>query len=242
MARRRNRGLELGVALLLGEIIKVGFDNIPPVTLFTIAGQALLYLGIINVPWEKWEVCISTESVLKHRDYRRFFISTFEHADDMHLYYNMISFLVKGRSLERRYGSANFAFLLFVITVLTNVIYVVLGQIFTEVLHDTYYMKSCAIGFSGVIFALKVLTSSETPPGREWVHFMWVPKRYAAWAELILIHLLVPNASFMGHLAGILSGLIYTSTPIGTIVDQFISSLTGKPVIHNVRYESYSFS
>jgi hypothetical protein len=39
MARRRNRGLELGVALLLGEIIKVGFDNIPPVTLFTIAGQ-----------------------------------------------------------------------------------------------------------------------------------------------------------------------------------------------------------
>jgi rhomboid domain-containing protein 1 len=67
----------------------------------------------------------------------------------MHLYYNMISFLVKGRSLERRYGSANFAFLLFVITVLTNVIYVVLGQIFTEVLHDTYYMKSCAIGFSG---------------------------------------------------------------------------------------------
>jgi len=111
--------------------------------------QALLYLGIINVPWEKWEVCISTESVLKHRDYRRFFFSTFEHADDMHLYYNMISFLVKGRSLEYRYGSTNFAFLLFVITVLTNILYVILGQICTEALHDTYYMKSCAIGFSG---------------------------------------------------------------------------------------------
>jgi len=88
-------------------------------------------------------------------------------------------------------------------------------------------MKSCAIGLSGVIFALKVLTSSETAPGREWVHFIWVPTRYAAWAELIRIHLLVPDASFMGHLAGILSGLIYTSTPIGRKVDQFISSLTG---------------
>jgi rhomboid domain-containing protein 1 len=86
---------------------------------------------------------------------------------------------------------------------------------------------SCVLSFAGVIFALKVLTSSETPPGREWVHFVWVPKRYAAWAELILIHFLVPNASFMGHLAGILSGLIYTSTPIGTIVDEFISALTG---------------
>jgi len=108
-----------------------------------------LYLGIINVPWEKREICISTESILKHRDYRRFFFSTFEHADDMHLYYNMISFLVKGRSLERRYGSTNFAFLLFVITVLTNMLYVILGQICTEALHDTHYMKSCAIGFSG---------------------------------------------------------------------------------------------
>jgi len=39
MSRRRNRGLELGVALLLGEVMKVGLDNIPPVTLCTIAGQ-----------------------------------------------------------------------------------------------------------------------------------------------------------------------------------------------------------
>jgi hypothetical protein len=39
MQRRRNRGLELGVVLLLFEIMKVGFDQIPPVTLCTIAGQ-----------------------------------------------------------------------------------------------------------------------------------------------------------------------------------------------------------
>jgi rhomboid domain-containing protein 1 len=80
---------------------------------------------------------------------------------------------------------------------------------------------------AGVIFALKVLTSYETPPGREFVGFMWVPTRYAAWIELVLIHLLVPNASFMGHFAGILAGLIYTSTPVGTIMDDFISSVTG---------------
>jgi hypothetical protein len=81
--------------------------------------------------------------------------------------------------------------------------------------------------YVGVIFALKVLTSSETPPGREFVGAMLVPTRYAAWVELILIHLLVPNASFMGHLAGILAGVIYTSTPVGTIADKFITSLTG---------------
>lgn len=113
-------------------------------------------MGIINVPWEKWEICISAESVLKRHDYKRLFFSTFEHADDMHLYYNMISFLVKGRSLERRYGSANFAFLLLMISALTSVIYVALGQMLTRTLHDEYYMKSCAIGFSGnQVFCLK---------------------------------------------------------------------------------------
>lgn len=106
-------------------------------------------MGIIEVPWEKSEICISAESILKRRDYRRLFFSTFEHGDDMHLYYNMISFLVKGRSLERRYGSTNFAFLLLMISVLTSVIYVGLGHMLSEVLHDSYYMRSCAIGFSG---------------------------------------------------------------------------------------------
>lgn len=232
MPRRRNRGLELGVVLLLAEITQVGFNQIPPITLCTIAGQVLLYLGIINVPWEKWEVCISAESVLKVHDYKRLFLSTFEHGDDMHLYYNMVSFLVKGRSLERRYGSTNFAFLLLLITIMTNVIYVALGQTLTNALQDEYYMKSCAIGFSGVIFALKVLTSRESPPGRESVGGMWIPTRYAAWVELILIHLLVPNASFMGHLAGILAGLIYSATPVGTLMDEFITSLTGEQIIH----------
>jgi hypothetical protein len=41
MQRRRNRGLELGVVLLITEIMNVGFDQIPPVTLCTIAGQVM---------------------------------------------------------------------------------------------------------------------------------------------------------------------------------------------------------
>jgi len=57
MQRRRNRGLELGVALLLGEILKVGFDNIPPVTLCTIAGQ---------VSWTviRIEICAESERLV----------------------------------------------------------------------------------------------------------------------------------------------------------------------------------
>jgi hypothetical protein len=61
MQRRRNRGLELGVVLLLGEVIRVGFDNIPPVTLCTIAGQVSISIffpytsnpqRILAAPWD----------------------------------------------------------------------------------------------------------------------------------------------------------------------------------------------
>ena len=35
--------------------------------------------------------------------------------------------------------------------------------------------------------------------------------QYGAWAELVLIQLVTPNASFVGHLAGILAGLLYVA-------------------------------
>lgn len=233
---RRNRGLELGVLLLFSELYSAGAGTIPPVTLFTIIGQALLYMGVINVPWDKWDVCLSGSAIVRNKEYKRLILSAFEHGDDMHLYYNMVSFLVKGRSLERRYGSKNFCLLLAVITVLTSAMYVVISVCGAHILDDPYIMKTCAVGFSGVIFALKVITTKENPPGISYIMGMTVPSRYAAWVELIAIHLLVPNASFTGHLAGILAGLIYTNTFIGTIIDHLIRSMTGDPMIHDYCY------
>ena len=41
------------------------------------------------------------------------------------------------------------------------------------------------------------------------MHGLLVPARFAAWAELILIQMFVPGVSFLGHLGGILAGLLY---------------------------------
>jgi hypothetical protein len=40
-----------------------------------------------------------------------------------------------------------------------------------------------------------------------------VPTKHAAWVELVVISLVTPNASFVGHLAGILAGVIYCRLP-----------------------------
>ena len=182
-------------------------------------------MGLIPVPWDAVTVCLSAQAVLKWREYERLVLSAFEHADDLHLYYNMLSFLSKGRTLERHFGSPYFAYLLSVFTVLTSATYVGLEVLLSELLHDKQHYKTCAIGFSGVIFALKVLTTSYWESGHRRYFGIRVPGKYAVWVELIAIQLMVPNTSFVGHLAGILVGVAYTQGPLKFIMDLPIYAL-----------------
>jgi hypothetical protein len=36
-----------------------------------------------------------------------------------------------------------------------------------------------------------------------------IPTKYACWAELVVAQILMPNVSFLGHLSGILAGLLF---------------------------------
>ncbi|GBN60607.1 Rhomboid-related protein 4 [Araneus ventricosus] len=235
--RRRQPGL--GIMLLFYQIFGViGYENIPPVTLGTIGLQAAIFLRLFKLPWYKpTHVCVSAYNVWTKREYSRLIFAAFEHADDWHLYYNMLSFVIKGQSLERRFGSVKFAYILAVFTVLTNAVLVALNVLSIKHLGDS---DQCAVGFSGVIFALKVLTTYYD--SNYLTHVMGipiiVPARYAVWVELLLIQLFIPNASFYGHLAGILVGLAYVKGPLKWIMDLVYSLVKGihSPSSSNPRF------
>uniref|UniRef100_A0A3Q3EAA7 Rhomboid domain containing 1 n=1 Tax=Labrus bergylta TaxID=56723 RepID=A0A3Q3EAA7_9LABR len=74
------------------------------------------------------------------------------------------------------------------------------------------------IVFQGVLFALKVLNNHYNPGGVTYVMGFPVSNQYASWAELVLIHITSPGTSFVGHLAGILVGLLYTAGPLKAIM------------------------
>ncbi|CAA6653824.1 unnamed protein product [Spirodela intermedia] len=116
------------------------------------------------------------------------------HMGESHLVYNMMSLLWKGVQLETSVGSLEFA----AMTLL----------LFFD--HETAYYYEHAVGFSGVLFALKVVLNSQFSGDLfTYVYGIVVPARYAAWAELVLIQLFVPGVSFLGHLGGVLAGIFY---------------------------------
>lgn len=190
----------------------------------------ITYCSNVQTPWSQpWDVCISFDEVYIRKDWKRIVFSALEHGDDWHLYYNMISFLWKGRSLEKRFGPLKFLIILVTFILATGITYLAINYALYESFQDRKYLRTCAVGFSGVIFALKVLCTHYLR-NEGSVNFLMgipIPSRYAFWAELLYISLISPNASFVGHLAGILVGLAYTQGPLEILVDTIEKILTG---------------
>ncbi|XP_002737468.1 rhomboid-related protein 4-like [Saccoglossus kowalevskii] len=218
--RRRAEGL--GILLLAIQVMRVGLDNIPPVTLASLVANTVIYLRILQVPSIQ-TVCVSAVKVWHQHEWSRLLLASWFHTSDMHLYFNMASFLWKGMSLERKLGSKYFAYMIAVFSVLTSSLLVCLDILASEVFGDASYLYSCAVGFSAVIFSIKMVTTYSMAPGTQWIMgLIPVHSRIACWVELVLIQVLVPNVSFTGHLAGILVGLAYVKGPLKRNMDLFL--------------------
>lgn len=214
MQRRQGR-VNAGLLLLLYQISQVGLQNIPSVTLAVLILNVFFFLNPMR---PLHEACISVKEAFYRQNWQRLLLSPVHHVDDWHLYYNMVSMLWKGIMLERKLGSMWFAYIIAVFSVLTGIVYVLLEFMLVKILNDPSYEMSCAVGFSGVLFALKVLNNHYNPGRVSSVLGLQISSKYACWVELVAIHFIAPGTSFAGHLAGILVGLMYTMGPLKKIM------------------------
>ncbi|KAF5843018.1 hypothetical protein DUNSADRAFT_3147 [Dunaliella salina] len=188
----------------------------PPVTLAIMAANFAIHFRDHVLPQEVArlvpsisEGCIQPYAILNGQ-WMRLIWSAFLHLDDSHVYYNMASLLVKGLQMESQMGSKRFCVLVAELLVLSHG-FMALGCAF---LGENYYelrylsRSMCAAGFSAVLFALKVVLTHDDP-GTSQLLSIAVPTKYLAWAELLLIHYLVPQSSFAGHLAGVMAGFVH---------------------------------
>lgn len=208
----------------------------PPVTAGLLAANTLIYLRpafLESILPSIDEVWFNAHLILKHKDLKRFFLSPFYHMSEPHLVYNMLSLLWKGIQLENSMGSIEFASMVATLLAMSQGITLLLSKSLLLFEYDKPYYSEYAVGFSGVLFAMKVVLNSQSSD-YTYVHGILVPSRYAAWAELILIQLFVPGVSFLGHLGGILAGILYMHlnrsysgpNPLRSIVRGFSGVLT----------------
>ncbi|CAM9404675.1 unnamed protein product [Laminaria digitata] len=129
----------------------------------------------------------------------------------MHIVFNMMSFLSIGANLERSIGTLAMFFTVMWSIILGGAVYVGVEWAMTMwVTNDPGYALQRAVGFSGVIFTLALMESyRSTQPTRSVFGMINVPTRMYPWVLLVVLSVFIPGISFMGHLSGILVGVLH---------------------------------
>lgn len=85
-------------------------------------------------------------------------------------------------------------------------------------------LSGCAVGLSGIVFALIAIDALEaSEPQRSIFGLFSVPTKAYPFALLLLWQLVVPSASLMGHLSGLLAGLLWKGVEIKFLEDSATS-------------------
>ena len=209
-----------------------GTDTIP-VSFLTAPATAASLLLLIYIHFEEsirgtsmlknWNHRYSFQpaAILYGRDYYRLLTGQLLHGSKFHLYMNVSSLALFGREEYFRrtiHGvpAVGCVFYLLALTLAAGLAHVFLVKQFRY----REEMRTYSVGFSGVLFALKVLGNYDRsgmstigiPVFVDVVAFqipVEVPIFVRHFFELFIISMVFPRASFWGHLGGIVAGYIF---------------------------------
>jgi rhomboid domain-containing protein 1 len=208
----RGRQPSMGVILLFLEVARIGFEHIPPVTLVTLGINVVNYL-LNPLDMDLGEVCVQYTTIVYGHEVMRLFLSALFHVHDFHLYYNMSSLILKGRTLEPLVGSWRFACMIVVFALGSSSLMVAASYVLATFFAQTEQLYTCAVGFSTVLFALKVVVNELDPNGHRMILGIPVEMQYLAWAELLLIHVW-----YLNPLSSATSVVFLLAQPVSQII------------------------
>jgi membrane associated rhomboid family serine protease len=182
--------------------------QLPPATLAVISICVFLFIIQITMNWNIQLLTMCPRLILFMNEYFRIFTSVFFHANLMHIGMNMLSTSTISTVLEKRIGTLRLIFSIWWSIILTSTIYIIIAYTAYIIFGYDKWMYQHSIGFSGIIFHLSVLESYLHPGQRSVFGFFSVPSFVYPWALLLILQLIMPNLSFLGHLSGILTGTL----------------------------------
>jgi membrane associated rhomboid family serine protease len=148
-------------------------------------------------------------AIIEHGDVWRLVTATYMHGGIFHLVMNMMSFTMLGLTLEVTLGTFSFFYHIFVFGVISGLIHSLIAYLMYYG-GETSEIGHHALGFSAVLFALIVIdVQLSGGDDRSVFGLFLVPAWLYPWVMLLLMSLLMPNVSFFGHLAGMVTGYLY---------------------------------
>jgi len=199
---------------------------------FILSNPATTFLLLLNcgIAYYYWNyrippasVCKNYSRIVHYKEVWRCFTGALAHFEVLHLGFNMVSLASYGEALEEfGYGSVPFLALNISLIAATNVVMMLITKYRIHIAasdSEIHHLKEqSAVGYSGVLFAWMVIASMEQPqtcpiiflPDLCFESFSlykdYLKFNIAPLVSLIVIQLILPRISFVGHLSGIICG------------------------------------
>ena len=148
----------------------------------------------------------SPQSIIENGQYQKLIVPHFYHFNFGHFLVNMTSFYSISSLIENIYQKRYWLIILGA-AILSNTIHVIISLLGIHFYNDFDIYYSYSLGLSKIIFAIRALYYKRLDTFVS-VFGRIVHSKYVVWIELLLISLIAPNSSFIGHLSGITSGLL----------------------------------
>lgn len=149
--------------------------------------------------------------VLEKGQIYRIFTSPFIHLNLVHICMNMLTLYAVGVNIDRKFGTTYFLGIILLFVLVSNIVYTIAASI-AMYLFDWFLIFIIGVaGFSGVLFGLVVVNTRLSGAETQSIFgFFTVPAWLYPWILLVLLQVLLPGVSFLGHLCGIVSGVLFS--------------------------------
>ncbi|KAL6047790.1 SET domain-containing protein [Balamuthia mandrillaris] len=161
-------------------------------------------------------LCNSPAVILHKYQLYRLLTANFLHLSFLHIVLNLLAFQALAPPIENKVGSITFFYdivccFAFLSQLLHLVIATMLHYSGSADMFGFVPYRTCSAGLSAVLFALLVLrqNSSLASNSTKLFGMIEVPSKLYPWILLVVMQLLFPRASLLGHLSGIIVGYLY---------------------------------
>ncbi|XP_024402289.1 RHOMBOID-like protein 13 [Physcomitrium patens] len=175
-----------------------------------ICSATWLYIQQRNVGYS--DVGLSYESVISQGQYWRFITSAFSHISFLHLVFNMSALWSLGvveSFNDYNLGTAYYIQYTTILVLLSGLMVLGMYHVLITRAKLEYYRRVTAVGYSCVVFGWMTILAVRQPSLKlNLFGLLSLPISLAPFESLIFTSIIVPQASFLGHLAGILVGYL----------------------------------